>query len=380
MVALGMLSAVPGVAFAAVPACGTTIMVNTTLTGDMDCSGYNGDGIIFGKKGLTLNLNGYTIWGTDGDDNNSGVYTNYKKNVTVKNGWLDGWDTGVYAENTVGGTFKNLKVRDTANDEVYDEGIYVYEGANNLVTNNNTDGIGYGIDVEYGGGNWITNNTVNNSYEAFYIYVEHNDHFTGNTAMGYTDIGFYDYESGGNVYTNNHADADGDGGGYGFDIECDEYGWVTMKNNFATDNGEYGFYIYECYDYYAGISGDTQQSLIQGNVSNDNSGYGFYDYYSLQIKYINNTAKRNGDYGFYFDYPGGYTVTGNVANWNDDDGIYMTDMGYGFYGNPKVVSNNTTNNNGSYGIYADYGVANASGNVALNNGTSPDDCWNIACN
>lgn len=378
VVALGMMSVVPSVAFAANPACGDTIYTNVTLTADLDCSGFDGTGITIGKKGLTLNLNGHTIWGTDGDDNNYGVYTNYKKNVTVKNGTLDGWDTAVYAENTVGGTFKNLKLRDTANDETYDEGIYIYQGANNLVTNNNAAGVGYGIDVEYSAGNWITNNTVNSGYESFYFYYEQSDHISGNHADGYSDYGFYDYDSGDQTYTNNHADADSDGGSYGFYLECDEYGWITVKNNTATDNSSYGFYIYECFDYYA--YGSFRSSIISGNVSNDNGGYGFYDYYSLQAKYTNNTAKRNGSYGFYFDYPGGYTITGNVANNNDSDGIYMTDMGYGNYGNPKVVSKNTTNGNDGYGIYAEYGVANASGNKAKNNATSPDDCWNIACN
>ena len=53
-------------------------------------------------------------------------------------------------------------------------------------------------------------------------------------------------------------------------------------------------------------------------------------------------------------------------------------MGYGYYGNPKTVSNNTANHNGSYGIYADYG-AQGSGNSAHNNSNSPQ-CWNVACN
>ncbi len=123
--ALSMLGVVPSVAFAAQPSCGDTIMTNVTLTADLDCSAHTGDGITFGKKGLTLNLNGYTIWGPDGEDDYRGVYTNAKKNVTVKNGTLDGWDTAVSVVNTVGGTFKKLTILDTAFDEDYDVGIYV---------------------------------------------------------------------------------------------------------------------------------------------------------------------------------------------------------------------------------------------------------------
>ncbi len=194
---------------------------------------------------------------------------------------------------------------------------------------------------------------MDDAYIAFYTYVEQSDHFVGNTAFDYDDAGFYEYESSGNVYTGNLADGD----------EFD---------------GEDGFDLDDCYDDYA--YGSFQGSVISGNVANDNDDDGFDIYYSLQAKVTNNTAKRNGDDGFYFDYPGGLTVTGNVANRNDDEGMDFDDMGYGNYGNPKVVSNNKTNFNTEYGIEADYGIGNATGNVAHGNGTSPDDCWNIACN
>lgn len=377
IVALGMLGVVPGVTFAAAPACGDTIMSNVTLHADLDCSSATSDGITFGKKGLTLNLNGYTIWGPDGDDNYSGINTNNKKNPTVKNGTLDGWDTAVYGYASIGGAYKNLKIKDTAGDETYDEGVYVYYGANNVVDNNTCWDIGYCVDVEYGGGNWVTNNTANDGYDSFYSYYEQDDHFSGNTAMGYSDDGFYDYASGNATYNGNTADADGNGGSIGFYMYCDSYAGITFKNNSATDNSSYGIEIYECYDDYG--YDNFQDSIISGNVSNDNGGYGFYDYYSLQAHYLNNTAKRNGGYGFYMDYPGGQIFNGNVANKNGSDGVFFDDMGYGYYGNPKSVSNNTANGNSGYGIVADYGVPNASGNRAHNNSSSPQ-CWNVLCN
>jgi parallel beta-helix repeat protein len=374
--ALGLLGAIPGVAFAANPACGTTIMTSRTLVADLDCSAYDGDAIIFGKKGITFNLGGYTLWGMVGNDNDNGVYTNYKKNVTVKNGTIANYDNAVYAYATVGGVYKNLTIN--GDSEPYEEGVYIYYGADNLVTNVTTNDVGYGIDVEYSANNWITNNTVNDGYESFYFSVEQGDHISGNHANGYSDIGFYDSDGADNTYTNNHADAMTNGGGYGFDIECNEYGWVTMRNNSATNNSSYGFYVYECYDYYS--YSVFKPSVIDGNTANDNPGGGFYDYYSLQAWYTNNTAKRNGDDGFYMDYPGGITFTGNVANRNAGDGVEFTDMGYGNYGNPKSVKNNTANRNDEFGINADVGIGGATGNVALNNGYAPDNCYNIACN
>jgi parallel beta-helix repeat protein len=365
------------VAFAANPSCGDTLMASKTLSGDLDCSGYGGDALTFGKKGLTLNLNGYTIWGPAGDDSYNGVYTNYRKNVTVKNGTIANYNIGVYSYYTVGGIYKNLTINAEAGD-TNDEGVYVYYGADNTVHNVDVDGAQYGIDVEYSANNWVTNNTVTNSYDAFYFYVEQGDHVTGNHATNYSDEGFYDYESGNQVYQDNHADAGTAGGSYGFDIECDSYSTVKFMNNTATGNSSYGIYTYECYDDYAYSS--FVPSQISGNTANDNTGGGFYDYYSLQAVYTNNTAKRNSDDGFYFDYPGGITFNGNVANKNGDDGVEFTDMGYGSYGNPKSVKNNTANRNDEYGINAEYGIGGATGNVALNNGNAPDNCYNIACN
>jgi parallel beta-helix repeat protein len=354
-------------------------MNNVTLTSDLDCSSSGGHGLVFGKGGLTINLNGHALIGPAGDDTYYGVYTDGRKNVTVKNGTLANWGYGLYSYYTVGGTYKNLTIN--GDSQAYEEGVFIYYGADNLVNNVTINDVGYGIDVEYSGGNWVTNNTVNDGYESFYVSEENGSHFSGNHANGYSNYGFYEYESSRNVWTNNHANAMGQGGSIGFYMECDEYGWVTLLNNTSTGNSSYGFEVYECWDYYAGYGG-IHGSLISGNTANDNTGGGFYDYYSLQATYTNNTAKRNAWDGFYMDYPGGMTFKGNVANRNDGSGIYFddTDDYGGFYGRPKTVKNNTAKRNDDYGIYSDAGIGGATGNVARYNGNAPDNCYNISCN
>jgi len=381
LVAMGMLAAVPGAAFAANPSCGDVLVASRTLSGDLDCSAYAGDALILGKKGITLNLNGYTIWGPAGDDSYDGVYSSFK-NVTVKNGTISGYGYGVYFYAVTGGTIKNLTILGDLDGD--DEGIYVYYGAGNTIHNNDVSGNQYGIDVEYAADNWITNNNVwgdanGDPYDAFYLYYETGDHISGNTAADYTNTGFYDYASGHQTYTGNSADGSANDSTFGFYLYCYEYGWVHLYSNWATNNGDAGFYTYECYDYYSPYEGD--RSIIQGNraLDNDDDADGFYDYYTINALWDGNIAKRNGDNGFYLDYPGYVVFKNNVANRNNDDGIDVEDN-YGAIYNFKKFANNTANRNGDYGINGAYGISNASGNVAHDNGEAPDNCWNVDCN
>jgi parallel beta-helix repeat protein len=376
VVAMAMLSVVPGVAFAAQPSCGDTLMANTTLNADLDCSGYNGTALYMGKKGIVLNLNGHTIWGYTGDDNNEGVDTNYKKHTVIKNGTIANFDIGVYLEQSVGGTVKNLTLMGEGSDP-NDYGMYIYYGTTNTITNVHSDGNNEGFDFYGSAENWVTNNRVVNSEYGIYSEYDSNDHVSGNY-FEYSYAGIYDDYSSHNVYTNNVANGDELGGSYGFYMDCDDYGWVKLINNetWGNDDG-YGFYTYYCYD----DSNIQYGSTVTGNSAHDNvdGTDGFYDTYSINSTFSGNSAKRNDGFGFYLDYPNIY-FNNNVANRNGEDGIYATDNYGTGYGNFLSFNNNTANYNDSYGINADYGIANASGNVAHGNGNAPDDCYNVDCN
>jgi parallel beta-helix repeat protein len=383
-VALGILAMVPGAVFAAAPACGDTLYVNTTLTADLDCSGYAGTALYMGKKSITLNLNGYTIWGWTGNDSYYGVDTNYKKWTTIKNGTIANFGFDVYLNQSVGGKVKNLTLTgDPADSDDY--GIYVDYGTTNKIDNNDINGFNEGMYVEYSAENWITNNNVTgdavNGYpdDGFYLYYETGDHLIGNTASDYTDTGFEDSYSGHQTYQGNSADGSDSTDTYGYYLYCDEYGWVHATNNTATNNGEYGFYVYYCYDYYSPYEGE--RTIMQGNKALDNGddAYGFYDEYSINALWDGNVAKRSGSSGFYLDYPGYVTFRNNVANRNGANGIDVEDNYSSIY-NFTSFANNTANRNGDYGIYGGYGISGASGNTAHNNVPAPDECYNVDCN
>src|SRR5207248_7854259 len=84
----------PSVAAAAQPSCGDVVTSNVTLTGNLDCSSSNSDGLIVGKNGITINLAGFTIIGPSNGSyegiNNTGDYSGGPfagwNNVTVENG------------------------------------------------------------------------------------------------------------------------------------------------------------------------------------------------------------------------------------------------------------------------------------------------------
>ena len=375
VVALGMLGVVPGVAFAANPNCGTTIMVNTTLHADMDCTASGTDGIIFGKKGLTLNLNGHTIWGPTGSDTHNGVNTNEKKHVTVKNGTISDFYYGVYANESVGGTFKNLTiVGDT--DDSDPLGIYVSYGANNTLNKIHTSDFYVAIYLYGAVNNWVTNNNTVGAEYGIYTEYDSQDHFVNNYAEA--TYAYYEDYGGGQTWTNNVANGANDGGIYGFYFDCDEYGQLWASGNEAHDFADYGFYVYYCYDW---TNPAANPSAVKNNSAHDNAGDsadGFYDEESLYATWTNNVAKNNETYGFDMESSGQEVFNSNVANHNGSDGIY-TDT-YSTSYNFASFANNKANNNDGYGIDGDYAIPNASGNTAHGNGTAPDDCFNVDCN
>lgn len=77
--------------------CGSTINQNTTLTADLNnCPG---NGVVIGASGITLDLGGHTIDG-DGDDVGNGVdNTQGHDQVTIENGRIREFGTGVRLAN-----------------------------------------------------------------------------------------------------------------------------------------------------------------------------------------------------------------------------------------------------------------------------------------
>jgi len=367
VLALGLLSAVPAAVMAAPLTCGTTLTTSRTLSADLDCSGYSGNALTMGANGLVLNLNGHKIWGPTGDEGDYGVDTDGYNGTTIKNGTINHYYAGVY----VNGSNRTLVQSMTFNGENNgDYGVYVSYGVRNTLANVTTDGTEIGVYAEYGASLTIKNSTLrgdtsNSDGYGLYLYEDTGDNVTSNHFTGY--YGAYDYESHRQTYTGNTSNNNY----YGIYLDCESYGTANASGN-TTNGNYYGMYIYECYVVDHPLDGYIA-SRITGNTANGNVT-GFYDYYSINSLYKSNTANDNSDDGFYFDYPANISINYNVARRNGDSGIEISDN-YSWY-NVNTLNYNTAIKN-AYGLYAGYGVPDATGNTV--SGNTSLNCYNVDC-
>jgi nitrous oxidase accessory protein NosD len=267
-------------AHAAAPQCGDTIKHDVTLHANLDCAASNTDGLVIGKDGVTIDLNGHKIVGPGGG---AGGYYGIDDGdghdrLTVKNGTIANYYYDVYLYGVAFPTISKVHLNVDGShsyDGVYseysnsgkfldntsahgDEGLYLLYGSGNLVRGNKVDDMEYGIDIEYENGSVAIKNKSTN---------------------GYLEYGMEDSEN--------------------YD--------VAWHDNTA-NGGEYGFYS----DY-------PTKVLFEGNTANNNAYAGFYvndndptSHYSAKL--VGNTANKNTDYGIYSDYPSkgsGNTAIGN---------------------------------------------------------------------
>jgi hypothetical protein len=252
---VGFALAAPSVA-AANPVCGSFVRHNTTLTADMTCP--TSSGIVVGKAGITINLNGHTLSGGNstnsvGIDDSSG-----HDRVTVENGTIEHFSYGVYFQYTTGSSVLHVKALNNSSYGV--AYLYSQHGTVRHVTASNTSG-------EYG----------------FYLYADTNVNLTSVKAA-HDYYGLYDEYSLDTV-----DEATGNSNVYGFYIS--EPLWVgsayyTVENSTANNNSNTGFYISGNYPstYY--------QAIMIHNTANDNTDYGFHA--DGQTKGKDNHAAGNG--------------------------------------------------------------------------------------
>ena len=138
-----------GGAGAAVLSCGQTITQSATLTADVGpCSN---NGIIIGADGITFNLGGFRIFGGANPGDGAGVLVQYRQGVTVTNGTVTDFDSGVVilggSGNTVSGITARNNIGNSAGHDgpsltLYGDGILVQGSSNNSILQNWTDNNG----------------------------------------------------------------------------------------------------------------------------------------------------------------------------------------------------------------------------------------------
>ena len=103
-------------------ACGDVVTTDVVLTANLSgCP----TGLIVGADNITIDLNGRTITG-QGTLSGAGIEAFDRTAITIKNGRIRGFATGVWLVNTASSTVENLIVKNT------DTGIIVGSGSDGL--------------------------------------------------------------------------------------------------------------------------------------------------------------------------------------------------------------------------------------------------------
>jgi parallel beta-helix repeat protein len=366
-VILTVAGAVVGVsqALAGPVRCGDTITTDTTLESDLlDCPN---NGIVIGANGITLDLNGHTIDGDgqlvdpcpEGEFCDAGVFTDGHDGVTVMNGFVQDFATGVAV-----GSARNIRlaglsssrneffgyvlfdvhksvVRDSAgnNNLVPDgDGMGIFASQGLRIVGNRFSGNALGIHVDDSTNNLIKGNLISRTQDGPGILVEANrNHMRGNVCRR-NGICILVARGNGNVITRNHVR--GDVGGIA--VENGRRNLVIHNRLIETRRtgiilGVFGFPI-------GGGNNVVRKNLVIGSGS---------DAFTVNEKDDHSVLRLN------------------VARGAGDDG-------FGVQSSTAKLTDNRAIGNGDLGIQAIQGVIDGGGNVARLNG-DPRQCVNISC-
>ena len=171
------------------------------LKGDLATNMTSGNAVTVNTNNVVIDLNGHKLGGQAAGPNTfaNGIYAYQRLNITVRNGTVRGFRTGVALDggdftlsqghlvegiradvNTVGGItvvgrgniIRNNQVVDTGGGNYGAKGILIYGPGNRVINNDvyetvgKTGSYGYdsaGIDIWYGDGSVVENNRIGNS-------------------------------------------------------------------------------------------------------------------------------------------------------------------------------------------------------------------------
>lgn len=105
LVAIPVLPAAP--AAASTVACGQVITRDVALDSDLSCPG---DGLVIGADRITVDLRGHAINGTSPFLSTAGIRNDGHRNVTIRDGSIDGFRTGIELHGATGNSLVTLAV------------------------------------------------------------------------------------------------------------------------------------------------------------------------------------------------------------------------------------------------------------------------------
>lgn len=275
-----LLAAAPASALS----CGQTLNKSVKLKANMSC--LSSGGLIAGRSGITIDLNGRTITGAPGSF--YGIDVDGKSNVTIRNGKIRNFNRSINIDNAVRTTVDRVRL-ELGGSKSYD-GIYSnYStgGTFRRVTVVNANNAFY---LYFGSNNDVIDSRANSSGTGAYVYYELNDRILGMTVNGTS------------------------GSQYGVNVN---YGFQNLIQGGVFKKAGYGIYA----------TSERQLRLIR-NKANGNNSYGIYmasndPDYGRRITVVSNVANNNGNQGMYSSYMGGAVGGGNRASGNTNTNCYQ---------------------------------------------------------
>ena len=222
--------------------CGDTITQNTKLGGDLsNCSTTVGGvviEIVIGAPDITLDLGGHTIDGIDvgvGVDNTAGY-----DNVTIKNGRIRQFDTGVSLDNASQNRLRELFVSHNS------EGIVLFNSESNqiernIISDNNNTGIT--LTMASNDNRIDRNSSVDNVNFGIAVEQNSNDNrIRRNTASDNQNSGiFVQDNSAGTLIEDNATNRNGMMFEHGIQVANNNPATI-LRNNTANNNADLGIF------------------------------------------------------------------------------------------------------------------------------------------
>lgn len=331
--ALGAVLPAPGMAASA--ACGDALTASVTLDADLACGA---GGLTVAADGIAIDLAGHTISGTSGNgiDNTLGF-----DRVTVKNGTIDGFETGIVHGGGEKHVIRAMRVRNGVSSIRLEAGVRFTKIQKSFVSSNTgrmievfgddnvvtrvvaTNGGGLGIAI-YGNRNVVTKNTVTSALDGIALSGAASATIvSGNAVANSRGAGIIValFGGAGNVVTKNRSDG----------------------------NVEEGI-----------IVTGTDDTVVSGNTVTGN-GIGIRIGVAERTVVAKNVAVANGDDGIVIGAAAvGTVVTGNKAERNADAGVSTIAPS-------SILAKNFAFANGTNGVEGPEGTIDGGGNKGRDN-------------
>jgi parallel beta-helix repeat protein len=328
-----------GYTFANHVQCGDTITQNTTLDGDLGCSG-SAPGIRLGAHAVTLDLNGHLLTHTDAGP---GIENPGFDDVTIENGAVQTEQSdGIVLDGANRNTLRGLEVVRVGGGNLAPTPVVLTRSDDALIEGNGFFGWTGALGLTESNRGVIRGNRT-----GYFLCALQGDCSSFATGGGVGLTASDDSLVEGNSFSQGIS-------GWGTGSDRNVFTRNSITHSVATglflsggeDNVAYKNTVFHNAFNGIGASGGTRTRIAKNDVS-DNGGSGIAVSGSSTL------------------------VSHNVAQRNRDDGIHV-------FGPGVIVERNRADDNRDLGIEADPGVVDGGGNKASGN-DNPAQCVNVAC-